>query len=535
MAPLALTQATQYKNAWRAFYVNTKQGAYQADQRVTTHPINMSVSDTKSGDASFDSITYNKGAAVLQQMAHFVGEDTFRDGIRKYLKDYRDKAARLNDFLSSLESSSGENLQQWTTDWINSAGVNTLTIDYQCKDGKISEFSLNQTAPDEYPFLREHQLQVALYNKQEDNKDEENQIVATNIVKVRVKGKTTQIVDLIGKHCPLFVYPNHDDWGYIKVQLDTKTLLLLPDNINTIKDPFVRSMFWQSLWDMVRDTQMPITQYLELTLKTISHENDLEILVQVLANIKTASQWLSASSQANSKAKTLLIELEQLMFRHIQLMDDGSDQQKIWFQQFTEIVQTEAGLNYLSKWLQGERNPQLLADDQDMRWDVIVSLSANGHLDSEDLIKLEQLRDPSDRGTMMVLAANASQPDLKIKAYWLDELMRNEERQTAARLKQSMKYLFPAAQSQLHRPFAERILTDLHYLDSHRGQPLVEQLVQTILPTLCTNDSVTLLNEAQQTMQNLGLIAQKGIRIAHQEDQRCIEINALIGDGVTNK
>ncbi len=72
MAPLALSKATDYTEAWRAFYSDTKQRAYQADQRVTTHPIDMQVLDTKSGDASFDSITYSKGASVLQQLAHYI-------------------------------------------------------------------------------------------------------------------------------------------------------------------------------------------------------------------------------------------------------------------------------------------------------------------------------------------------------------------------------------------------------------------------------------------------------------------------------
>ncbi len=47
------------------------------------------------------------------------------------------------------------------------------------------------------------------------------------------------------------------------------------------------------------------------------------------------------------------------------------------------------------------------------------------------------------------------------------------------------------------------------------------------------NDSVALLDEAQNNMGSLGQIAQKGIKIAHQEDQRCVEINQLINNGVT--
>ena len=91
-----------------------------------------------------------------------------------------------------------------------------------------------------------------------------------------------------------------------------------------------------------------------------------------------------------------------------------------------------------------------------------------------------------------------------------------------------INYLFPKVQSQLHQLFAERILTDLHYLDSHRGQILIKHLVRKILPTLCNKDSVQRLLKAQDKMSNLGLIAQKGLLIAHQQDSRCVAINALI-------
>ena len=37
----------------------------------------------------FDTLTYEKGASVLRMLERFLGEDSFRSGIRRYLKEAR--------------------------------------------------------------------------------------------------------------------------------------------------------------------------------------------------------------------------------------------------------------------------------------------------------------------------------------------------------------------------------------------------------------------------------------------------------------
>ena len=522
MAPLALSEATQYKSAWHRFNFDIKQYAYKADQRVTTHPIYMDILDTKSGEASYDAITYEKGASVLQQLAHYLGEDTFRDGIRHYLKNHKNQATTLPDFINSLKNASGKELDNWKTTWINTPGVNTLMADYQCKQGRISQFKIQQSAPKEHPQLRSHRVQIGLYQK-----DEQKQLVATTVVPVTIAGKTTDIAPLIGLDCPLLVYPNHDDWGYLKVQLDKKTLLMLPENIISIKDDLLRAMLWQSLWDMVRDLQMPLTQYLELTLRSITYERDPENIIPLLANIVQSSQWLVKNKNRND-AQIIMNEIELLMLQQIQDQVDGTEQQKAWFSAFLTVAKSELSLKHLSTWLQGNSSPQILANDQDRRWQALITLSRNNHPDTTILLNREKRRDTSDNGLMMAMAVEASSNNLEIKKYWLDELTKKEQRQSAARLKNAMSYLFPANQTDLHKQFAESIIEDIHYLDEHRGQTFVEHMVGYILPNLCSQESVELLFKSQQNMGSLGLIAQKGIKIAHQENQRCVNINKLI-------
>ncbi|MCW8831975.1 MAG: M1 family aminopeptidase, partial [Colwellia sp.] len=47
MATLATSEATEFDHAWRSFYAHGKQSAYRADQRITTHPIEVPVPSSK--------------------------------------------------------------------------------------------------------------------------------------------------------------------------------------------------------------------------------------------------------------------------------------------------------------------------------------------------------------------------------------------------------------------------------------------------------------------------------------------------------
>ncbi|WP_274620355.1 M1 family aminopeptidase [Colwellia maritima] len=99
-----------------------KQAAYNAD-RVTTHPIEVPVFSTANAFDNIDAITYSKGASVLNQLRHLLGEKTFQQGIHNYLKNNAYKNAILDDFINSLAKASGKDLSEWQQDWLYQALV----------------------------------------------------------------------------------------------------------------------------------------------------------------------------------------------------------------------------------------------------------------------------------------------------------------------------------------------------------------------------------------------------------------------------
>lgn len=73
-------------------------------------------------DELFDRHTYQKGALVLHTLMNLVGEETFREGIRRYLEKFAGKAVDTEDFRKIMEEVSGMDLTEFFDKYVYSAG-----------------------------------------------------------------------------------------------------------------------------------------------------------------------------------------------------------------------------------------------------------------------------------------------------------------------------------------------------------------------------------------------------------------------------
>jgi len=79
------TQALRHQGRETWMLTNREKiSAQQEDSLETTHPIVTQVMETAVVRANFDKITYQKGMAVLEQLAMYVGAEAFRQGIQAY-------------------------------------------------------------------------------------------------------------------------------------------------------------------------------------------------------------------------------------------------------------------------------------------------------------------------------------------------------------------------------------------------------------------------------------------------------------------
>ena len=125
----AAVRATSYTDAWAAHLVGEKLRAYLVDQGPTTHPIRQPVRDAAAATATFDAITYPKGASVLQQLMTYVGEQAFIAGLRSYFAKHAWGNTTLQDLIDAIAGSSGRDLDTWRTAWLETSGPDRLTLE----------------------------------------------------------------------------------------------------------------------------------------------------------------------------------------------------------------------------------------------------------------------------------------------------------------------------------------------------------------------------------------------------------------------
>lgn len=184
----AAVRATSYTDAWTAHLAGEKLKAYLVDQGPTTHPIRQPVPDVAAAMATFDAITYPKGASVLQQLMTYIGEAEFSAGLTNYFAKHAWRNTTLQDLIEALAETSGRDLDEWRAGWLETAGTDRLTLEH---DGDTSV--LVAEGPGGPP--RPQVLAVGAYRRQGDYLEREA------LVKVELTGERTRRVT--GRRRPL--------------------------------------------------------------------------------------------------------------------------------------------------------------------------------------------------------------------------------------------------------------------------------------------------------------------------------------------
>ncbi|PIK40302.1 Glutamyl aminopeptidase [Apostichopus japonicus] len=99
--------ADQAEPTWQMqeqFVVNDLYSVFRLDQIVSSHPIIIDVNRPEEISEVFDSISYSKGASVIRMLNDFMGEESFKEGLQRYLKKYEFGNAKSADLWEQLQS-----------------------------------------------------------------------------------------------------------------------------------------------------------------------------------------------------------------------------------------------------------------------------------------------------------------------------------------------------------------------------------------------------------------------------------------------
>ncbi len=511
MAAVAMEEATRFRGGvWPNFHGRMKAWAYEQDQLVTTHPIASDVLDTDATFQNFDGITYGKGASVLKQLVAAIGKEGFRDGMRHYFKTYAWGNTTLPEFLGALETGSGKELGDWSRKWLEAAGVNTLAARIEASDQTVSAFAIEQTAPVDHPTLRPHQLELAVYDESADGAP-----VLREAIPVEVDGPRTVVEDLVASAVPVAVFPNYNDHDFAKTELDPQSLAFVRERLERFEDAFVRTLFWHSLWDMVRDRRFTSLDYLALVREKLPHESNLELVQTTIRNANLAQRAYTPDAQRLAEGRGLYAQAQAELAKA-----DDPDLRIVWARALVAAAQEPDTIAELLQIVDAGPGIDGFDLDQEMRWSLTIKAASHALPDVESRMARELERDPSDRGRRSAETARVAIPDAAIKeAAWA--AIHDDDQASFHDLRAKMQGIFWRHQETLTAPYVERFFQEVAGIFDSKTPDFATSYLGVLFPHHLANaDTVARTERLLETLTDADGMARRGLREALDELQR---------------
>ncbi|WP_020391971.1 aminopeptidase N [Kribbella catacumbae] len=452
MAHRVSHDATEHLGHWTDFAFVRKWWGMQADQRGTTHPVAAdAIHDARASLDDFDGISYAKGAAVLKQLAAYLGDEVFLKGVDAHIDAHEFGNADLHEFIGKLTEAGAEALPNWSEQWLRTAGLDTISAE-RTETG----IRLHRKTPQDHPADRPHQLTVAGY-------DENARATSVQVLLDR------DFVEVDLDPQAAVIVPDAADDTWAKIRLDATSLANLPAVLPRLADSTTRAVIWNSIRDAVADAELDPRQALEILLEAIQHE-DSDIAVGSLL------RWLEERllgaylpdepyrSQAAAALTTRLAETP-----------PGSSLQLAITR---GVIATTDDAKLLQSWLDGSDVPDGLQVDTDLRWSLVLRLVRLGAYGKPE-VDAELAKDQSTEGITHAARCLAATADGK-EAAW--ERIMTDATVGVTELFATCEGFWDPARPELTAQYVERFFADIPRTGEIRSGMALAMTVLRIFP-----------------------------------------------------
>lgn len=224
-----------------------KETAMESDARPTTHPIQQPVATEAEANSAFDEITYKKGQSFIRMLESFLGEETFRAGIRKYIARHKFSNTTTTDLWNALGEASDKPVAEIAASWTEQPGFPIVKVARNGEGIELTQERFTINFPDAPPLRWKIPLTYAVVGSgsaesllMENVTAKIANVPADRAVKLNVEGAGNYRVE-------------YDEASW-KLLLAALPSLSMPDRVNLLSDA----------WALVQANRAPLSQYLEL-------------------------------------------------------------------------------------------------------------------------------------------------------------------------------------------------------------------------------------------------------------------------------
>jgi len=254
-----------------------KRGALAADALTSTHPIYTPVETPDEATELFDSITYEKGCSVLRMLETFLGEESFRSGIRTYMKEFAESNAAGSDLWRHLQAASDHPVTDIMETWIKQGGYPVVAVSLEQGGGSPSlhlsqkRFFSSPLAPAESDQI--WKVPVVLHYEDDAGSHETRYLLTER--------ETTLPLDVQGEL--RWCYANADEIGFYRQSPDDSLLDGLLANLDKLS-PLEQMGLLGDQWALVRSGGQKISRFLD-TLSAMFSIKQYSVLELVAFNL----------------------------------------------------------------------------------------------------------------------------------------------------------------------------------------------------------------------------------------------------------
>jgi aminopeptidase N len=255
------------------------------DSLQNTRPIHQAAETPDQIEELFDGIAYGKAAAVLRMLESYLGPETFRKGVRAYLKAHAYDNATESDFWSALTTASGKPVDRIMATFVNQPGAPLVSVRSECQ-GSHSTVTLSQQR-----FYYDRRLLEAggkeLWLVPVTLKD------ASGNMYQELLSEQQRKLDVPG--CSSWFFANSGAAGYYRTEYESAEFHQISQVAEKNFTPAERIVLVRDAWAAVRSGRQPIGDFLALA-EGLQAERNASVIQQMDTELDYIGEYLVSDS-----------------------------------------------------------------------------------------------------------------------------------------------------------------------------------------------------------------------------------------------
>ncbi|HEY6252827.1 MAG TPA: M1 family metallopeptidase [Candidatus Angelobacter sp.] len=272
--------------------------ALQVDSLRSTHPIRARAETPDEINELFDSISYDKGAAVMRMIESYVSPEVFRRGVNSYLRKFQYSNATAEDFWTTMAQASGRPVDRIMPTFVNQPGEPLVRVSAECVTPAAQKSTITRSKKRRVrkPVQPHPKTEITLSQQRflsDGSADSSNQLwlipvcIKTDDSKpfCQLVGEKQQVVPVVG--CSNWEFTNVNAVGYYRTEYDPGIFKKLTDATMTGLTTAERMSLVNDQWALVKAGKEKIGSLLDLvnTLSTDQERAVVDSYSQVLGDI----------------------------------------------------------------------------------------------------------------------------------------------------------------------------------------------------------------------------------------------------------